>query len=58
MPSKTPKQAAFMRAVSHSPEFANKVGVPQSVGREFESADEGKKRTRSEKIANMYKKKK
>ncbi len=42
MPSKTPKQAAFMRAISHSPEFAKKVGVPQSVGKEFEKADEAK----------------
>lgn len=31
-----------MRAVSHSPEFAKKVGVPQSVGKEFEAADKAK----------------
>lgn len=42
MPSKTPKQAAFMRAVSHSPEFAKKVGVSQAVGHEFEQADKKK----------------
>lgn len=35
MPAKTEKQAKFMRAVAHSKEFAKKVGVPQSVGREF-----------------------
>ena len=28
-----------MRAVAHSPKFAKKVGVPQSVGREFEMKD-------------------
>jgi len=28
-----------MRAVAHSPEFAKKVGVPQSVGKEFNDAD-------------------
>ena len=42
MPSKTPKQAAFMRAVAHSPEFAKKVGVPVSVGKEFVKADKGR----------------
>jgi hypothetical protein len=28
-----------MRAVAHSPEFAKKAGVPQSVGKEFSNAD-------------------
>ncbi|MCR4300712.1 MAG: hypothetical protein NUV51_03805 [Sulfuricaulis sp.] len=28
-----------MRAVAHSAAFSSKVGVPQSVGREFASAD-------------------
>ena len=28
-----------MRAVAHSPKFAKKVGVPQSVGKEFEMKD-------------------
>lgn len=32
-----------MRAVAHSPEFAKKAGVPQGVGKEFVSADKGKK---------------
>lgn len=39
MPSKSPAQARFMRAVAHSPEFAQKVHVPVSVGREFANAD-------------------
>lgn len=43
MPSKTPKQAKFMRAVAHSPEFAKKVGVPMSVGKDFVAADKRKK---------------
>lgn len=42
MPSHSEKQARFMRAVGHSPEFAAKVGVPQSVGQEYEAADEAK----------------
>ena len=32
-----------MEAVAHNPKFAKKVGVPQSVGKEFAKADEGKK---------------
>ena len=39
MPSKTPKQKKFMAAVANSPKFAKKVGVPQSVGKEFAAAD-------------------
>ena len=39
MPSKTPKQARFMAAVAHNPKFAQKVGVPQEVGEEFNDAD-------------------
>lgn len=42
MPSKTPEQARLMRAVAHSPEFSKKVGIPQSVGREFTKADKGR----------------
>lgn len=40
MPSVSLKQQKMMRAVAHSPKFAKKVGVPQSVGQEFEAADE------------------
>ena len=29
-----------MEAVKHSPEFAKKAGVPQSVGEEFAAADD------------------
>ena len=43
MPAKSEKQRRFMRAVAHSPEFARKVGVPQSVGQEFEGAPTAKK---------------
>lgn len=42
MPSTSKKQAALMRAVSHNKEFAKKVGIPQSVGAEFEAADKAK----------------
>lgn len=32
-----------MEAVAHSPSFAKKVGVPQSVGKDFSAADKGRK---------------
>jgi hypothetical protein len=32
-----------MAAVAHSPAFAKKVGVPQSVGQDFNKADKGRK---------------
>jgi hypothetical protein len=32
-----------MEAIAHSPSFAKKVGVPQSVGQDFSAADKGKK---------------
>ncbi len=35
MPAKSAAQLRFMRAVAHSPAFAKKAGVPQSVGQEF-----------------------
>jgi hypothetical protein len=43
MPSTSKKQHNFMEAVAHSPAFAKKAGVPQSVGKEFAAADKGKK---------------
>jgi hypothetical protein len=43
MPSSSKSQADFMRAVAHSPEFAKKAGVPQSVGKDFSTADKNRK---------------
>ena len=43
MPSKSKAQHNFMAAVAHSPAFAKKAGVPQSVGKEFNQADKGRK---------------
>ena len=40
MPSKSEPQKRLMRAVAHSPKFAKKVNIPQSVGEEFNAADE------------------
>jgi hypothetical protein len=41
MPSKSPAQARLMAGAAHDPAFADKVGVPQSVAREFNAADKG-----------------
>ena len=43
MPSVSKKQHNFMAAIANSPSFAKKVGVPQSVGKEFSNADKGRK---------------
>jgi hypothetical protein len=43
MPSTSKKQHNFMEAVANNPAFAKKVGVPQSVGKDFSTADKGRK---------------
>jgi len=43
VPSTSEKQAKLMAAVAHNPAFAKKVGIPQSVGKEFNKADKGRK---------------
>ena len=43
MPSKSAKQHNFMAAIANNPAFAKKVGVPQSVGKDYAAADKGKK---------------
>ena len=43
MPSKSKAQHNFMAAVAHNPAFAKKAGVPQSVGKDFNEADKGRK---------------
>jgi hypothetical protein len=43
MPSTSKKQHNFMAAVANNPSSAKKVGVPQSVGKEFSNADKNRK---------------
>ena len=43
MPSVSKKQHNFMAAIAHNPAFAKKVGIPQSVGKDFNAADKGRK---------------
>lgn len=65
MPSTSKRQHKFMEAVAHSPEFAKKAGVSQSVGKDFAKADDkagitkthdGKpvKKSRKDKMKTMY----
>lgn len=44
MPSKTPKQAAFMRAVAHGWKPKGKKAPPVAVAKEFVAADKRKKK--------------
>lgn len=39
MTSKSKEQHNLMEGVAHNPAFAQKVGIPQSVGKDFVSAD-------------------
>lgn len=39
MPSKTKSQARLMAAAAHNPAFAKRVGIPQTVAKEFNTAD-------------------
>lgn len=43
MPSTSKKQHNFMAAIAKNPAFAKKVGIKQSVGEHFLTADKGKK---------------
>ena len=43
MPTTSKKQHNFMAAVANNPSFAKKAGVPQSVGKDFTTADKGRK---------------
>lgn len=55
MPSTSEKQKHFMAAAAHSPEFAKKAGISQSVAKEFNDADSKKSKKKKPKHARMYK---
>lgn len=44
MPSKSAKQERTMRAAAHDPKFAKKMGIPQSVAKEYVEEDKKKKK--------------
>ena len=43
MPSVSKKQHNLMAMVAHDPAAAKRLGIPQSVGKEFSTADKGRK---------------
>ena len=53
MPSTSAKQHRFMAAIAHNPSFAKKVGVSQSVGKDFAAADKGKTFKKGGMMKNM-----
>jgi hypothetical protein len=53
MPSKSKAQHNFMAAIAHSPSFAKKAGVPMSVGKDFVTADKGKKFSKGDDMKKM-----
>lgn len=55
MPSTSAKQHRFMEAVAHSPAFAKKAGVPQSVGKDFAAADDAAGITKSHSSKHKFK---
>jgi hypothetical protein len=44
MPSKSTKQARTMAAAAHDKGIAKKLGIPQSVAKDFNKADTGTKK--------------
>jgi hypothetical protein len=44
MPSTSKKQERTMRAAAHDKAFAKKMGIPQSVARDYVAADQKKKK--------------
>jgi hypothetical protein len=46
MPSVSKKQKRFMAAAAHNPAFAKKAKIPVSVAKEFNDADEKKKKVK------------
>ena len=53
MPSSSKKQHNFMSAIANNPAFAKKVGIPQSVGKDFTTADKGRKFSKGGDMATM-----
>ena len=43
MPSKSKVQHNLMAMVANDPKAAKRVGIPQSVGRDYDKADKGRK---------------
>jgi hypothetical protein len=55
VPSVSRKQHNLMAMVAHDPAAAKRLGIPQSVGKEFTSADKGRKFSRGGEMAESKK---
>jgi hypothetical protein len=53
MPSTSARQRRTMAAAAHDPAFAKRMGIPQSVAKEFNAADQAKKQAGRDKIARV-----
>ena len=53
MPATSKKQEKFMQAVANNPKFAKKVGVKQSIGREFTKEKDMKKAVKKMNMGGM-----
>ena len=49
MPSRSLKQHKFFQAIKHSPDFAKRAGVKQSVGAEFTAEDKAQGKSQAKK---------
>lgn len=52
MPSKSKAQHNLMEMVAHNPAAAKRVGIPQSVGRDFVNADKRRKEAVNDHLAS------
>ena len=55
MPSVSKKQHNLMAMVANNPSAAKRVGIPQSVGKDFMSADTGRKFSKGGEMAESMK---
>lgn len=54
MPSISSRQERFMAAVANNKKFADKAGVAQKVGKDFNDADKAKAKKKS-RLSKLYK---
>lgn len=57
MPSKSPEQKLLVQAAAHNKEFADKVGVPQEVAKDFVEADKEEAKRKEKPMEKAFSKK-
>lgn len=55
MPSTSKAQANTMRAAAHDKKFADKMGIPQKVAKEFVEADKSAEPLKKSRLDKLYK---